>query len=64
MKIFLDTGNLDEIRHATDLGVVDGVTTNPTLASKEGRPFRELLLEMCALLAFKERCRDRRRRFY
>jgi len=50
MKIFLDTGHLDEIRHAVDLGVVDGVTTNPTLASKEGRPFRELILEMCKLL--------------
>ncbi|HEY2990043.1 MAG TPA: fructose-6-phosphate aldolase [Candidatus Binatia bacterium] len=50
MKIFLDTGNLDEIRHAADLGVVDGVTTNPTLAAKEGRPFRELILEMCRLL--------------
>lgn len=50
MKIFLDTGNLDEIRQASDLGVVDGVTTNPTLAAKEGRPFRELILEMCGLL--------------
>lgn len=50
MKIFLDTGHLEEIRHAVDLGVVDGVTTNPTLASKEGRPFRELILEMCNLL--------------
>jgi len=50
MKIFLDTGNLDEIRHAVDLGVVDGVTTNPTLAAKERRPFRELILEMCRLL--------------
>ncbi len=50
MKIFLDTGHLEEIRRAVDLGVVDGVTTNPTLASKEGRPFRELILEMCKLL--------------
>ena len=50
MKIFLDTANLDEIRHAVDLGVIDGVTTNPTLASKEGRSFRELILEMCRLL--------------
>lgn len=50
MKIFLDTGNLDEIRQAADFGVVDGVTTNPTLAAKEGRPFRELILEMCRLL--------------
>ena len=50
MKLFLDTGHLEEIRHAVDLGVVDGVTTNPTLASKEGRRFRDLILEMCKLL--------------
>jgi transaldolase len=50
MKIFLDTANLDEIRHAADLGLIDGVTTNPTLASREGRSFRELILEMCRLL--------------
>ncbi|HVS87173.1 MAG TPA: fructose-6-phosphate aldolase [Candidatus Acidoferrum sp.] len=50
MKIFLDTGNLDEIRQAASFGVLDGVTTNPTLASKEGRPFRELILEMCAIV--------------
>ena len=50
MKIFLDTGDLEEIRRGADLGVVDGVTTNPTLASKEGRAFRALILEMCELL--------------
>jgi transaldolase len=50
MKIFLDTGNLEEIRQAATFGVLDGVTTNPTLASKEGRPFRELILEMCAIV--------------
>jgi transaldolase len=50
MKLFLDTGHLEEIRHAVDLGVVDGVTTNPTLASKEGRRFRDFILEMCKLL--------------
>lgn len=49
-NIFLDTGSLDEIRQAADFGVVDGVTTNPTLAAKDGRPFRELILEMCRLL--------------
>lgn len=50
MKIFLDTGNLDEIRQATSFGLLDGVTTNPTLAAKEGRPFRELILEMCEIV--------------
>jgi transaldolase len=50
MKFFLDTANLDEIRAAAELGVVDGVTTNPTLVAKEGRPFRELILEICKIL--------------
>ncbi|MFQ5696000.1 MAG: transaldolase family protein, partial [Terriglobia bacterium] len=50
MKFFLDTGNLDEIRRAADLGVLDGVTTNPTLLAKEKKPFREALLEMCSLV--------------
>ena len=44
MKIFLDTANLEEIQRAADFGVLDGITTNPTLAAKEGRPFRELIL--------------------
>lgn len=47
MKIFLDTANVDEIKAAAALGVVDGVTTNPTLVAKEGRPFREVLLDIC-----------------
>jgi transaldolase len=47
MKFFLDTANLDEIRQAASLGVLDGITTNPTLAAKEKRPFRELVLEIC-----------------
>lgn len=47
MKIFIDTANVDEIRRAAALGVVDGVTTNPTLVAKEGKPFREVLLEIC-----------------
>jgi transaldolase len=49
MKIFLDTANLDEIRQGIALGVVDGVTTNPTLVAKEGKPFREHILEICDL---------------
>ncbi len=47
MKFFLDTANLDEIRQAAALGVLDGVTTNPTLAAREKKPFRELVLEIC-----------------
>lgn len=47
MKFFLDTANLDEIRQGVSLGVIDGVTTNPTLVAKEKRPFREHVIEIC-----------------
>jgi len=50
MKIFVDTANIDEIREATSWGIVQGVTTNPTLVSKEKRPFRELVEEICAIV--------------
>ena len=50
MKIFLDTANLDEIRQGVALGVVDGVTTNPTLVAKENKPFREHILEICKIV--------------
>lgn len=50
MKIFIDTANIDEIREATSWGIVHGVTTNPTLVSKEKRPFRELVEEICAIV--------------
>ena len=47
MKIFLDTGNIKEIREAASFGILDGVTTNPSLVSKEGRDFKDLLVEIC-----------------
>lgn len=50
MKFFLDTGNVEEVRRAAELGVLDGVTTNPTLLAKEGRPFRDALIELCSLV--------------
>jgi transaldolase len=50
MKIFLDTANLDELRQGMALGVVDGVTTNPTLVAKEKKPFREHILEICKVM--------------
>ena len=50
MKIFLDTANLDEIQQASDFGLLDGITTNPTLAAREGRPFRELILTACEIV--------------
>jgi len=46
MKFFLDTANLKEIREAEALGILDGVTTNPSLVSKEGKPFKETILEI------------------
>jgi transaldolase len=48
MKIFLDTANIAEIKEGVALGVVDGVTTNPSLIAKEKRPFRPLVEEICA----------------
>jgi len=50
MKIFIDTANVDEIRQANALGVLDGVTTNPTLVSREGRPFEEVIKEICSIV--------------
>src|SRR6202008_3901162 len=50
MKIFLDTANVNEIREGVALGVVDGVTTNPSLAAKEKRPFRPLVEEICSIV--------------
>jgi transaldolase len=50
MKIFIDTANLKEIREAAAMGLVDGVTTNPTLVAKEGRPFRQIIEEICQIV--------------
>lgn len=50
MKFFLDTANIDEIRIADKWGILDGVTTNPTLAAKEGRNFRDIAIEILELL--------------
>jgi transaldolase len=50
MKFFLDTANLDEIKQAAALGVLDGITTNPTLVAKEKRKFKELILEICEVV--------------
>ena len=51
MKFFIDTANIDEIKKANALGMVDGVTTNPSLVSKEGREFKGLLKEICSIVA-------------
>lgn len=50
MKLFLDTANLREIEQAIDWGVIDGVTTNPTLVAKEGLDFKSLLADICQLV--------------
>lgn len=50
MKLYLDTANVKEIQETVSLGVLDGVTTNPSLVAKEGRSFRETLVEICHLV--------------
>jgi transaldolase len=50
MKFFIDTANVDEIREACSWGVIEGVTTNPSLIAKEGREFQELVQEICSIV--------------
>jgi len=50
MKIFLDTANLDQIKEAASWGILDGVTTNPTLVSKENMKFEELIRKICKIV--------------
>ena len=50
MKFFIDTANVDEIREAHSMGMVDGVTTNPSLIAKEGRDFEEIIRDICEIV--------------
>ena len=50
MKIFVDTANIGEIRKANDLGVICGVTTNPSLIAREGRDLKEVINEICSIV--------------
>ena len=50
MKFFVDTANVEEIRQAKEMGMADGVTTNPSLVAKENRPFRQLIEEICQIV--------------
>ena len=50
MKFFIDTADVKEIKEATAMGLVDGVTTNPSLVAKSGRKFRDVLLEICDIV--------------
>ena len=51
MKFFIDTADVEEIREASRLGILDGVTTNPTLIARTGRKFEEVIKEICALVS-------------
>ena len=50
MKLFIDTANVDDIRKANDMGVICGVTTNPSLIAKEGRDFGEVIKEITTIV--------------
>jgi len=50
MKIFLDTANVEHIKEANSWGIIDGVTTNPSLIAREGRDFKEVVAEICAIV--------------
>lgn len=50
MKIFIDTANIEDIKKASALGIVDGVTTNPTLIAREGRDFKSVVKEICEIV--------------
>ena len=50
MKLFIDTANVDEIRKANDMGVICGVTTNPSLIAKEGRDFKKVVAEIASIV--------------
>ena len=72
MRFFIDTANVDDIRKANDMGIICGVTTNPSLIAKEGRDFNEVIKEITEIVdgtdqrrskSYNNRCRryDRRR---
>ncbi len=50
MKFFIDTANIDEIKKGVEMGMVDGVTTNPSLIAREAKPFEEILKEICQVV--------------
>ena len=50
MKFFIDTANIEEIKQGVDMGMVDGVTTNPSLIAREKRPFEEIIKEICSVV--------------
>ncbi len=50
MKFFIDTANVEDIKKANDMGVICGVTTNPSLIAKEGRVFEEVIAEIASIV--------------
>ena len=50
MKFFLDTANVEQIKRINDLGLCDGVTTNPSIIKKEGRDFKEVVIEIASIV--------------
>ena len=50
MKLFIDTANVDDIRRANDMGIICGVTTNPSLIAKEGRDFKQVVKEITEIV--------------
>lgn len=50
MKFFIDTANVEDIRKANDMGIICGVTTNPSLIAKEGRDFNEVIKEITSIV--------------
>jgi len=50
MQIFIDSADIEEIRDAAAMGVIDGVTTNPSLVAKTGRPFKDVLIDICEVV--------------
>ena len=50
MKFFIDTANINEIQKGVEMGMVDGVTTNPSLIAKENKPFEEIITEICRIV--------------
>lgn len=50
MQIFIDSADIEEIRDAAAMGVIDGVTTNPSLVAKTGRPFKDVLVDICEVV--------------
>ena len=51
MKFFIDSAEVNEIKEIASLGLIDGVTTNPTLIAKSGRNFKEVISEICSIVS-------------